>query len=163
MMEQEQNQNIEAIMAERLKQIHGYYHREMIELVEAMEKRFGSEVTAVVDGVIANRARRLGSLYAKQTDSHSVADYLDLIWEPARADGLEFTTEPRENGVQIHVTRCPVHDMACESNKKEWLYHLVCTQDPYMAEGFNPKMGFQRTKTLMQGQDHCDHFFFMKE
>ncbi len=131
-------------------------------LMEEQAKRFGLEAAAaVVDVVIADRARRMGGMHAKQSNNHSVKDYLDLIWEPAREDGLEFTTEPRENGVQIRVTHCPVYGMACKVNEKEWLRHLVCAADLHMAEGFNPKMGFQRTNTLMEGQDHCNHFFFM--
>lgn len=114
--------------AEELGRMHSYYHQEIIELADAMAKRLGLEaVTKVVEEVIADRARRSGSLYAKQRNSHSVSDYLELIWEPVRAEGLEFTAELHENGVQICVTRCPVHDLACKINQREWFYHLVCS------------------------------------
>lgn len=61
---------------------------------------------------------------------------------------------------QMHISY-HMNDMACKVNEKEWRRHLVCAADLHMAEGFNPKMGFQRMNTLMEGQDHCNHFFFM--
>ncbi|MFC2012727.1 L-2-amino-thiazoline-4-carboxylic acid hydrolase [Chloroflexota bacterium] len=31
-----------------------------------------------------------------------------------------------------------------------------------MASAFNPDIGFQRTKTLMRGDDCCDHIYYLK-
>ena len=44
----------------------------------------------------------------------------------------------------------------------DWLYHHTCSADEAMVSGFNPKIGFRRTKTLMQGDDYCDHYYYMK-
>jgi len=39
---------------------------------------------------------------------------------------------------------------------------MFCQNDFYIAEGFNSKIGLKRTKTLMEGHDCCDHFYYMK-
>jgi hypothetical protein len=30
-------------------------------------------------------------------------------------------------------------------------------------EGYNPRIAFKRTKTLMEGDDYCDHFYGYRE
>ena len=36
-------------------------------------------------------------------------------------------------------------------------YELVCHPDHAYCQGFNPKISMHRSKTLMQGQDSCNH------
>jgi hypothetical protein len=38
----------------------------------------------------------------------------------------------------------------------------LCEGDAPMTSAFNPAIGFQRTKTLMEGDDCCDHIFYLK-
>jgi hypothetical protein len=45
-------------------------------------------------------------------------------------------------------------------NAADWLYALVCASDPYTAASFDG-IRFERTKTLMQGDDCCDHAYFV--
>jgi hypothetical protein len=62
----------------------------------------------------------------------------------------------------MRCTKCPAYEMAKDMNATEWLYHHICSIDEYVVSGFNPKIGFTRTKTLMQGDDYCDHYYYMK-
>jgi hypothetical protein len=58
--------------------------------------------------------------------------------------------------------RCPVFEMAREMGVTELMYHHTCCTDECIASAFNPQIGFRRTKTLMQGDDCCDHYYFLK-
>lgn len=156
-------EEVEAGWAERLRRVERWHYREKIALLTALRDRFGPEVLAVVDEVTAERAQRYGGLIAQRAGGSSIEDFIRLLWEPDRANGLEYTVERRPDGVQIHCTRCPMHELACAIGGAEWLYRLVCAADPYIVRGFNPQIGFRRTKTLMAGDDHCDHFYFMQE
>ena len=160
MIEQEET---ESKWAEQLKRANRWHTREKIALLDALKKRFGDEVVTVVDEVTAERAQRFGSMIAQREGGNSLADFIRLFWESERAGGLEFTFEQRADGVQIHCTRCPMHDLAGEMNNQEWMYHLTCAADPHIVAGFNPRIGLRRSKMLMEGDDHCDHFYFMKE
>lgn len=41
--------------------------------------------------------------------------------------------------------------------------YWLCEGDAPISSAFNPVIGFQRSKTLMEGDDCCDHVFYMKE
>ena len=42
-------------------------------------------------------------------------------------------------------------------------YASICHPDFAMTEGYNPKMKLLRTKTLMQGDDCCNHCWVMED
>lgn len=50
-----------------------------------------------------------------------------------------------------------------QNHYMEMANYIFCAGDPYIVEGFNPKMGFKRTKTLTLGDDCCDHFYYYKD
>lgn len=155
-------QELLSTLTEKLKRADRWHTREKIILLDALKDRFGSEVITVVDEVVAKRAQRYGSMIAQREGVSSLADFIRLLWEPEQSGGLTFSIEPSMEGVQIYCTACPMYDLACEMNNREWMYHLVCAADPYIATGFNPKIGLRRTKTLMEGDECCNHFYFMK-
>lgn len=142
--------------------VNRWHTLEKIAFLSALRERFGPGVLDVVDQVIAERAQRFGAAVARREGGSSVGDLLRILWEPERAQGLEFTVETKADGVQIRCTRCPMHDLGQDIHETEWLYRLVCAADPHVAAGFNPKIGLRRTKTLMQGYDLCDHFYYMR-
>ena len=150
-------------LTEKLKRTDRWHTREKIALLEALKERFGSEVVTVVDEVVARRAQRFGSLIVQREGASSLADFIRLFWESERGSGLTFSVEQRAEWVQIYCTACPMFDLACELDSREWMYHLVCAADPHIAAGFNPKIGLRRTKTLMEGDDCCDHYYYMKD
>ena len=43
------------------------------------------------------------------------------------------------------------------------MYLYMCLSDYSIIEGYNPDIGFKRSKTIMQGDDYCDHCYFWKE
>ena len=104
-----------------------------------------------------------GAEIGRNQPSQTIDDFLRVLWEPLPAQGFEFTSEETPEGMQMHCTRCPLVDLAAAFDAKNWFYHFACAGDPHMVAGFNPNMGFRRTKTLMEGDEYCDHFYFMKE
>ena len=156
-------QELLSSLTEKLKRSDRWHNREKIILLDALKDRFGSEVVTVVDEVVAKRAHRYGSMISQREGVDSLADFIQLFWEQEQGGGLNFSIEQLSEGVQIYCTACPMYDLACEINSREWMYHLICAADPYIVDGFNPKIGFRRTKTLMKGDDCCNHFYFMKE
>ncbi len=62
-----------------------------------------------------------------------------------------------ERMTSLGVTKCVFAELVNELGiSKEWGYDLFCSDDEHIANGFNPKIKFSRSKTLMEGYDCCD-------
>jgi predicted ArsR family transcriptional regulator len=132
-------------------------------LLDGMENRLGSAAVDALDEMIAEDTLEEWAGIAQKAGSNQIEDLIEQLWEPLRALGFEFTFEQQEDGVQLWCTRCPLSDRAHAAEATKWGYHLYCATDPYIVAGFNPKIGFRRTKTLMEGDDCCDHFYYYLE
>jgi predicted ArsR family transcriptional regulator len=154
---------IEQKLAEQREQMERRHTRRLIALLNGLKKRLGPGVVGAVEDTMAERMREQWAEIAAREGSNTIEDLIRVLWEPGRAQGFEFTVERREDGVQMWCTRCPLHDQAQEIGEPDWMYHLTCCTDPHIVAGFNPQIGFRRTKTLMEGHDCCDHFYYMLE
>jgi hypothetical protein len=131
------------------------------ELLEDLSARFPeAEVIEVVDTVISTNLKKDWEQVGKE-NNYSLEKLLELIWGPLDNTEFEFSSEKQGGSIQFRVTRCAVCEAAkkldARLNAQKWLYHLVCLTDGPSAEGFNPKIRFERTQTLMQGHPCCDH------
>ncbi len=100
---------------------------------------------------------------AQQSGSNTIADLTRVLWEPLRSKGYVFTYRQTEEGVQMHCTVCPFASLYRSLGGADWGYTLYCAADKDLTEAFNPKIGFNRSHTLMEGHAYCDHFYFKKE
>jgi predicted ArsR family transcriptional regulator len=130
------------------------------ELIHEWET-YGPGVNTMVEDIVAERTRAQWASLAESRESTTVDDLVNLLWEPF-TEG-EFTMEKTEDGIQIYCTFCPIADVFKEIGKEEYGFILFCAADPYIVEGFNPALKFRRTKTLMDGDDCCDHYYCVKE
>ncbi len=134
-----------------------------IVLFEDLSERFGRDfVGRIIDRVVAAHIQPEWEENSRKEPSNNLDDFIRLLWEPLPAAGFDVSIEHMPEGVQIHCTRCPHADIGRRNNAAFWFYHLVCSGDPYAAAGFNPRIGFRRTQTLMEGHPCCDHFYFIK-
>ena len=136
-----------------------------ISLLDQFEARHGEEFIAMLDALLGESTRRDWAKTAAGLATQEVSDLVERLWMPLRAQGFEFTIEERPEGVQFHCTKCPVADLAKMLPGKdapEWMYRMFCRGDYAIVEGFNPKMRFQRSKTLMLGDDECNHLYSME-
>ncbi len=140
-----------------------FHTRDKIDLLNALKEKFGENVVDVVEQVECQKALHAWQNIASQYTDHSIEALIQLLWEPLRSKGFEFTLKKNHEGVQMYCTKCPIYDLAKELDALEWMYHHTCLADPYIAEGFNPNIGLKRSMTLMQGDACCDHFYYYKE
>jgi predicted ArsR family transcriptional regulator len=131
-----------------------------IAALESASERFGRElVFALVEKLCADETRAHWAGLVRE-EGGSLDDLVRLLWEPLPGLGFKFNSERLPNSIQFRCTRCPHHELATRMNAADWLYAFVCATDPYVVEAFDPPIRFQRTKTLMWGDDHCDHAYF---
>lgn len=125
----------------------------------ALEARFGPEVADTVLEVRAKSVEAEWSAIAKNHPRNDIQGLQETLWTWVAEAGFEFTHQRQGNTVRMHVTKCPLADMARRIGRAEWGYRCYCCDDPSIVRGFNPAIKFSRTKTLMQGHDCCDHTY----
>ncbi len=137
--------------------------QDIASLLGSCERRFGrGPVLEVIDLVVATNCRREWAEVARKEGRNGLEDLERIFLRPIQdVPGFELTLEPRDGGLQMHYTRCPHADLGAKLGISEWIVHLICGGDPHIVAGFNPRMGFRRTRMLTTGHDHCDHFYFM--
>jgi predicted ArsR family transcriptional regulator len=145
------------------KELDRSHTRRLVWVLNGLRARFGDQAVDVINDLVAHDVREGWKGVAERNGSNTIEDMIRLLWEPLRAQGFEYTYEKTVEGFQMRCTHCPIADLAKELDAKDWLYAIHCATDPHMVAGFNPKMGFRRTKTLLEGDDYCDHFYFYRE
>jgi hypothetical protein len=139
-------------------------HTEKVALFNSLGMKFGQQVVYdVIDKVVEANIRLEWEDLARKKPSRTMDDFVRLLWEPLPSQGFDITIEKQTNGIQIHCSRCPHAELARQIGSAELLYHLVCSGDQHAAAGFNPKIGFRRTQTLMEGHPCCNHYYYMKD
>lgn len=63
---------------------------------------------------------------------------------------------------EFRISRCLWATTFRDQNAAELGYAGICHPDFATATAFNPKMRLIRTKTLMQGDDHCNHRYVVE-
>ena len=121
----------------------------------------GETVEKVLAPLIAADWKKLGDSQAHA--GTEIEDFINLLWVPLEKQGFEFTSKNEGDKVVFNVTQCPVFEVAQRTGLHKWLFHLACATDPTSACAFSPKIRFERTKTLMEGSDHCDHTYIRGE
>ena len=129
-------------------------------LLHAMERRFGSEAREVLKEMIATRA------FPPRFDPGDPA--ADLREFCAKMDeGVAGSHEMRrvvdEPGrIQYSITRCLWAEIYRELGEPD-LGWVFCAGDEPAIEAFNPGIALERTKTLMRGDEECDHLYYAKK
>ncbi len=63
----------------------------------------------------------------------------------------------------FNVTRCPYYEKYRELGLEEFGVGFSCCRDEPFARGFNPQLELVRTKTIMEGADHCDFRYYLSK
>lgn len=143
-----------------VKEAHVAHITQQIMLLNALQDRFGEEVARVVEQ--ANTELIFRKFLAHLPEGkRSCDDLLAILWEPLRRHGTEFTVARSEHGMRITCTACPWATLYRQLGGAEWGYRLYCAADAPLVARFNPDIAFTRTKTLMEGDDCCNHSYIL--
>jgi hypothetical protein len=121
------------------------------------EEDYGSKYNQLAMEIIAQKTEEGWRNWAQKNKLSTLEDFIKSAWE-GWSEG-EFTIERNQNSVQINCTKCPMADSYISIGKTELGKVFHCCEDPYMVSGFNPHLKFGRTKTLMAGNDCCNHYY----
>jgi len=127
-------------------------------LIRAFIEELGRDkAIAVVNRVIKSLAQESGDQLAKQMGGNNMADFARGLSAWAAGDAYEMEVlELSETRYFFNMKRCRYADMYRELGMADLGVALSCARDFELVEGFNARMKLVRTKTIMEGHDHCD-------
>ena len=134
-------------------------------LIKAFAEEIGKERAMEIAGrVIDSLGKESGTALKDFLGGNSLDDFAKgmALWskgDALKTDVLEQTSEK----LSMNVTQCRYVDMYRELGLEDLGYLMSCGRDFALIEGFNPKITFTRTQTIMEGADHCDFRFEMKK
>lgn len=140
-----------------LKQTHVMYVKQQISLLNAFEKEFGSKVVNIVEDV--SKKLILNEFSKNTSGNETIGNILSKLWKPLKLKGYEYTVKQTDTTAKINCTKCPLANLYKKLNGEKWGYHLYCSVDEELTRSFNPTITFERDKTLMKGDEYCNHFY----
>jgi hypothetical protein len=109
----------------------------------------------------SDEATKSGQADAKKLPKNDFAAFraeikkpLDRFWKHVLT--LEIV-EDTDKAIETKVTECLWAKTFREANASDIGYAIICYPDYASALALNPKLKLIRTKTLMQGNDCCNH------
>jgi hypothetical protein len=84
---------------------------------------------------------------------------LNQVWPYLVARDYNIEGEaraPSDDSASLHVRRCFYHEVAEDVGLMD-IADRMCFADYIFWENYHPNVRFSRTKTLIDGDDHCDH------
>jgi hypothetical protein len=133
-------------------------------VVKEFIKEIGRERTLqIVEPIILSLAREAGTQLSRMVEGTSLEHFMKSFPMWTREDALQVQIlEQTPKRVSFNVTRCRYAEMYRELGIADLAFLLSCNRDGALIEGFNPKIKFTRTQTIMQGAPFCDFRYEMK-
>ncbi|HSR12384.1 MAG TPA: L-2-amino-thiazoline-4-carboxylic acid hydrolase [Thermodesulfobacteriota bacterium] len=132
--------------------------RILMPVLNAFIKQYGKEQTVkIVEPVIQELAREGGVQLAKALGGNTIGHFAKGLSMWTREDALRLEVkEETDTKYAFNVTRCRYAEMYKELGVQDFGALLSCGRDAALIVGFNPKIKFTRTQTIMSGAPYCD-------
>jgi fumarate reductase iron-sulfur subunit len=86
-----------------------------------------------------------------------------LLWDRLGPPSFVYELlEKTEETMHFRVSHCFIAEEMRKHGAPEIGFALFCASDYGYCQGLNPRIKFTRTKTLMQGDDCCNHAYELK-
>lgn len=135
-------------------------------IYEEMKAAFGVEAArGVLERAIKKAAVEAGRAFAAQAPGGtSIASFAGIqpLWTKEDALRIEPLKQDADT-LEFNVVRCRYAEMYREMGLGEIGDLLSCNRDATFIEGYDPRIEFRRTQTLMKGASHCDFRYRMRQ
>lgn len=143
-------------------QVFEFAFERLVPILQGLAKESGEEeFLQALRKVAFECAFKAGQEKARQLPSNDLAAFKGA-GEPRHFGKHVFTLETIEDSPQaleLRVAECLYAKTFREMGAAKIGYSLICHRDYGDCQGFNPKITMMRSKTLMQGDDYCNHRF----
>lgn len=134
-------------------------------LLERLGQEFGQErVYELAREVVVEVAQTQGGELAEHMGGNDLAHFANSMENWTKGGALEIeVVEQTDQTFAFNVNRCRYAEMYRDLGLADLGAALSCNRDGTMVEGFNAKIEFTRTQTIMGGADHCDFVYSLPE
>jgi len=130
-------------------------------LFRRLAAELGHRVLEIVDETTIEQTQEL--LQRAELPKRDLDTIMEILWNQT-GDTAELTVEEKSpNLLRLRVTRCLFADEMRKLNAADIGLAFYCAYDYGFCQGLNPAIKFTRTKTLMQGDDCCDHTYELSD
>jgi len=132
-------------------------------VIRAVAQKIGMEnALAILREVNRQEAFQRGQNMRKSDGQNGIDELVDEVatWGESYVWEMEVM-ERTPTTYFFNVTRCPYYEKYKELGLEELGMAFSCCRDEPFARGFNPRLILVRTKTLMEGADHCDFQYYL--
>ncbi|MGE0422540.1 MAG: L-2-amino-thiazoline-4-carboxylic acid hydrolase [Reyranellaceae bacterium] len=135
-------------------------------IYEEMKAAFGEAAAkGVIERAIRKAAIEAGKQFAALApDGTSLASFAAIqpMWTKEDALRIEPLRQDAEH-LDFNIVRCRYAEMYREMGLGEIGHLLSCNRDGTFIEGYDERIEFQRSQTIMGGASHCDFRYRMRE
>lgn len=134
--------------------------RGLIQLIQVLRSELGEpELVRLLELMSADIGRQVGARQAQNSPDTSFQTFVQVFRPPNFADSLTHeVVEDGEKVFALKVTECVSAEVMRSAGLGGAIGHAaVCNMDYFWPPAFNPDFKLERTKTLMQGHDTCNH------
>ncbi len=142
-----------------LQQVTGQ-NRSLIDFIKSLQSELEEEeLVRLLKVYSADVGRRVGERQAKNSPNTTFQTFVSTFRPPRYEKALTMEiTEDTDKVFQLRVTECVWAKVYRDAGLGGAIGHAaVCNMDYYWPPAFNPNFKMERTATLMQGDDHCNH------
>ena len=136
--------------------------RQYVDAVRAVEEIFGPEGREAIRQHQRHKLVERSAAGGAAAQDNSLAAFCRALEEGCRGSHEWHKLEETDTRQAYHFTRCMWAEIYRELDAAD-IGLWICEGDAVAAAAFNPAIHFQRTMTLMEGHDCCDHVFFVED
>lgn len=139
---------------------------EQLEILRKLRERFGEEVVEIASNArLAVHKKWMKDLSKGEPGRPSeVFKHSAFSVTSADQDLLEYEVlEDSDEKFAVKITKCKYANFYMEKGEPGIGYAMHCALDFGETEAFSSDIILKRTKTLMQGDNHCNHSFISKK
>ncbi|HRD76348.1 MAG TPA: L-2-amino-thiazoline-4-carboxylic acid hydrolase [Hyphomicrobiaceae bacterium] len=126
---------------------------------DTLKASHGIEVAqrAIADAVRRSSIEQGAEMARSEGRPTSMQTFVDRMQLWTKGNALDMDVkEATATTYRFNVTRCEYANMYKAMGLGEIGHLLSCQRDGTFCEGYDPKLKFKRTQTIMQGAGHCD-------
>ena len=134
--------------------------RGLIQFIQVLRGELGEpELVRLLNLTSAEFGRQVGARQAQNSPDTTFQTFVQVFRPPNFADSLTHeVVEDTEKVFALKVTECVSAEVMRSAGLGGEIGHAaVCNMDYFWPPAFNPNFKMERTKTLMQGHDICNH------
>ena len=133
-----------------------------IRLLKKLKEKLGDEVTQIaMRHTVSNVEKQYSEMDIQKRDLDAIKS---LLWDTMPKEKFEYR-KIKDTGahLEFRVSRCRIAEAVRDLNEPELAYALVCAWDEGFCRGLNSNIKFTRTKTLIRGNEYCNHTYELEK